>query len=166
VDDGGKKVGFVAVPMILVAGILAALTGAEGRKLTPYQDIAGVWTVCDGITGKAVVIGKKYTNAECDKLGNEYVQKMLADMGKCVRGNFDFNVIKAAGHFSYNVGTPAFCRSTMARKLNSGDVKGACAEITKWVYVAGKDCRDPKSRCAGIVKRREWERATCEGRNQ
>lgn len=159
------KASFVAVPLVVVAGILAALTGAEGRKLVPYRDIAGVWTVCDGITGKAVVPGRTYTNAECDKLGQDYVRTMLADMGQCVKGEYPFHVIKAAGHFAYNVGTPTFCRSTMARKLNAGDIPGACAEISKWVYVAGKDCRDPKNKCAGIPKRREWERATCEGRN-
>lgn len=154
----------IAVPVILVAGILTALNGSEGRKLTPYRDTGGVWTVCDGITGKAVIPGRKYTDAECAKLGQDYVNQMLVDMGQCVKRELDFNVIKATGHFAYNVGTPAFCRSTMARNLNAGDIKGACAEITKWVFVAGKDCRDPKNNCRGIVKRREWERATCEGR--
>lgn len=159
------KASFVAAPIALVAALLFALTGAEGRKLTPYKDIAGIWTVCDGITGKAVVPGRKYTNAECDRLGQEYVQKMLADMGQCVKGEYPLHVIKASGHFAYNVGTPAFCRSTMAKKLNAGDVPGACAEISKWTFVAGKDCRIAANKCSGIVKRREWERATCEGKN-
>ncbi len=159
------KASFVAAPIALVAALLFALTGAEGRKLTPYQDIAGVWTVCDGITGKAVVPGRKYTNAECDRLGQEYVQRMLADMGQCVKGEYPLHVIKASGHFAYNVGTPAFCRSTMAKKLNAGDIPGACAEISKWTFVAGKDCRIAANKCSGIVKRREWERATCEGKN-
>lgn len=165
-SDGTKgKFGFVAVPIALVGALLVSLLGFEGRRLVPYQDIGGVWTVCDGITGKAVVPGRKYTNAECDRLGQQYVQEMLADMGGCVRGSFEGHVIKAAGHFAYNTGTTAFCRSTMAKKLNAGDVKGACAEITKWVFVAGKDCRIASNKCSGIVKRREWERATCEGRN-
>lgn len=159
------RASFVAAPIALVAALLFALTGAEGRKLKPYQDIAGVWTVCDGITGKAVIPGKTYTNAECDKLGQEYVQKMLADMGQCVKGDYPFHVIKASGHFAYNIGTPAFCRSTMAKKLREGDIPGACAQITNWTFVAGKDCRIASNKCSGIVKRREWERATCEGKN-
>jgi GH24 family phage-related lysozyme (muramidase) len=161
----GKRVAFVAAPIALVAALLFALTGAEGRKLTPYRDIAGIWTVCDGITGKAVIPGKTYTNAECDRLGQEYVAKMLADMGQCVGGEYPFHVVKAFGHFAYNTGTPAFCRSTAAKKLRAGDIPGACAQISNWTFVAGKDCRDPKNKCAGIVKRREWERATCEGKN-
>lgn len=160
----GARVSFVAVPLLVIAGLLTSLTGFEGRKYTPYRDIAGVLTVCDGITGKDVVPGKRYTDAECDRLGQQYVQRMLVDMGQCVKGEYPFHVIKGTGHFAYNVGTPAFCRSTMAKKLNAGDIKGACAEISRWTFVAGKDCRIASNRCSGIVKRREWERATCEGR--
>lgn len=158
------KASFVAAPIALLIALLFSLNGAEGRKLTPYRDIGGVWTVCDGITGKDVIPGKTYTDAECNRLGQQYVQKMMADMGQCVKGEYPFHVLKAFGSFAYNVGTTAFCKSTAAKMLQAGDIKGACAQISNWTFVNGKDCRVASSRCAGIVKRREWERATCEGR--
>ncbi|AKJ74053.1 putative endolysin [Salmonella phage 36] len=40
----------------------------EGVRYKPYKDIAGIWTVCHGITGKDVILGKEYTRRECDAL--------------------------------------------------------------------------------------------------
>lgn len=61
--------------------------------------------------------------------------------------------------WAYNVGTGAACRSTLVKKLKERDYAGACAELSKWVYQAGKKLN-------GLVKRREQERAMCEGRLQ
>lgn len=163
----GKKVGFGAAGAGLVLALVAALgqngPEHEGRRYSAYLDGAGIPTACAGITGKAVVWGKTYTDAECTALETAYVQQMLANMGQCVHGEFEFHEIKAWGHFAYNVGTAAFCRSTAARRLNAGERTAACAEISKWVFSAGRDCRKAGSNCPGIPKRRAWERATCEG---
>jgi len=164
----GKKFGLAAAPVALVLALVAALgqndAAHEGRRYTAYLDGGGVPTVCAGITGEAVVWGKTYTAEECTALEAAYVQQMLAHMGQCVRGEFEFHEIKAWGHFAYNIGTSAFCRSTAARRLNAGERTTACAEISKWVFSAGRDCRKAGSNCPGIPKRRAWERATCEGR--
>jgi len=37
--------------------------------------------------------------------------------------------------FSYNVGSRAFCQSTLVRKLNAG----ACAELLRCRFFQGKD---------------------------
>jgi lysozyme len=58
--------------------------------------------------------------------------------------------------FIYNVGAPAFCRSTAARKLREGDYAGACDELLRWVHVDGRVIR-------GLVNRREAERRKCLG---
>lgn len=63
--------------------------------------------------------------------------------------------------FSYNVGSGAFCSSTLVRKLNQKDYTGACRELLRWTKFQGKDCRDPANRCGGIVKRRESEFKLC-----
>ncbi|HHG5564729.1 TPA: glycoside hydrolase family protein [Pseudomonas aeruginosa] len=41
------------------------------------------------------------------------------------------------------------------RKLNAGDVRGACAELSRWVYAGGK-------KLGGLVRRRAAERELCE----
>ena len=63
--------------------------------------------------------------------------------------------------FVFNLGGANFCRSTLVRRLNSGDHKGACDEILRWIYVDGKDCRITASNCYGIVRRRNEEHNLC-----
>jgi lysozyme len=163
VEPKNNRVPFGAAPLALVAALVASLFVWEGRPLEPYWDKLGrVWTVCAGVTGPGVVPGRRYTEAECDALEQGYVRVMLERMGRCVPGDLPPEVVKAFGHFAYNVGEGAFCSSTAAKKLREGDLAGACAQITRWTFVGGKDCRLASSRCSGIVKRREWERATCE----
>ncbi len=169
----GTKIGFAAAPLALVLALVAALgqdnSAHEGRKYVPYRDSGGIWTVCAGITGPAVIPGKRYTDAECTRLETVYVQTMLNHMGRCVRGEFEFHEVKAWGHFAYNIGTPAFCASTAAKRLNAGERQPACAEMWKWrlVRIDGvkRDCALPqwRSRCGGIIDRRQWEMATCRG---
>ena len=51
--------------------------------------------------------------------------------------------------FSYNVGSRAFCQSTLVRKLNAEDYAGACAGLRRWRFFQGKDCALPPTRaCA------------------
>lgn len=54
--------------MVVVGAVSAALAitsplieEIEGIRFKPYKDIAGIWTVCAGITGPDVVLGKTYT---------------------------------------------------------------------------------------------------------
>ena len=39
----------------------------EGRRYVAYQDVGGVWTICDGII-KGVKKGDKATDAQCDAM--------------------------------------------------------------------------------------------------
>lgn len=169
----GKKAGFATASIAVVLALVAALgqndSAHEGRRYTPYYDSAKVLTVCAGITGPAVVSGKTYTPDECTRLETAYVRTMLSHMGRCVRGEYQFHEIKAWGHFAYNVGNGAFCSSTAARRLNAGERAAACDEMWKWRFVtingAKRDCALPqwRSKCGGIIDRRQWEMATCRG---
>ena len=55
---------------------------------------------------------------------------------------------------SYNIGSNAFCKSTLVKKLNAMDYEGACKEILKWDKFQGKPLR-------GLTKRREAEYKKC-----
>lgn len=158
------KAKFGAAGAALILAIVVALGVSELRVKRTYWDaLGGVWTVCAGVTGEGVVPGRTYSDAECQAMEAAYVRRMLTSMGKCVAGEFELHVIKAFGHFAYNVGTANFCGSTAAKLLNRGDVAGACKQILRWVYIKGKDCRDPRNKCGGIPKRRQWEYQTCMG---
>lgn len=166
--EKSRRFQFALTPLAVIGCLVSFLSGNgpahEGRRYRPYRDSSGIWTVCAGITGVAVVRGRQYTQAECVQLENAYVERMLHAMGNCVNATLTSNEVIAWGHFAYNIGTEAFCRSTAARLLNGGERQLACAEISQWVFIQGKNCNDPSNHCGGIVQRRSWERALCEGR--
>lgn len=126
----------------------------EGLVLKPTPDPIGIVSVCYGET-KAEM--RAYTPAECKAL---LVQSMKAHgeaIAPCLPEYLPEHVLAATLSFAYNVGSGAFCQSTMARKLKAGDIPGACAELSRWTYAGGKQW-------PGLVNRRAAERALCEGR--
>ena len=152
----------------LGVGIALALTlgYSEGREHLPYYDQAGILTVCRGITGPEVVKGKFYSWAECDVLEQRFIARMNATIGKCIGVGLTPGEWKAWGHFTYNIGTTAFCNSTAARLLREGKFVQACAQMPKWTYLTkpgrGKvNCRIKAEKCGGIPKRRDLEFEMC-----
>src|SRR5690606_16968862 len=55
---------------------------------------------------------------------------------------------------SYNIGSGAFCGSTVARRANAGDLLGACEAIPMWNKAGGRVIK-------GLVNRRAEERRIC-----
>ncbi|MES0880497.1 lysozyme [Roseibium sp. SCP14] len=145
----GRKTGTVGAAAI-------ALVGAwEGLRLTAYRDVVGVPTVCYGET-YGVKLGDKYTKAECDAMLMRSLRKHEAGMRKCLK-NPDAIPGKSYVAFvslTYNIGVGAFCRSTARKRLNRGDVRGAC-NAAKWFNKAGG--RTIK----GLVNRRAAEHRLC-----
>lgn len=81
--------GAIAIASTLITGPTGN-DGLEGVRYDPYQDVVGVWTVCYGHTGKDIMLGKKYTEAECRALLskdlnavarqiNPYIQKPIPE---------------------------------------------------------------------------------------
>lgn len=57
---------------------------------------------------------------------------------------------------TYNIGETAFCRSTLAKKLNALDYEGACREILRWDKFQGQPL-------PGLTNRRQSEYKQCVG---
>lgn len=144
----------------VLAGALAAtsVTAAflkpwEGRELTPYRDIVGVWTVCEGITEN--VEHRRYTNAECDALLRQATAQHLMGVAECIHKPLTQGQWVAVGSWTYNVGVSAACRSTLVRKINAGASPADwCGELLKWNRAGGKVVK-------GLTRRREAEYREC-----
>lgn len=139
---------------IAVAAI--ALVGAwEGLRTVAYRDVVGVPTVCYGET-RGVKMGDRYSKAECDAMLGAGLKDFEKGMRRCLKSpdKIPDKTYVAFLSFSYNVGIGAFCRSTLVRKANSGDLRGACKELLKWVNAGGKRIR-------GLVNRRKDELRIC-----
>ncbi|MCY1287809.1 Lysozyme RrrD [compost metagenome] len=126
----------------------------EGRSLVAYLDPVGVPTICDGIT-HGVQLGQVKTVAECDALLEAELGAAITAVDRLVRQPQPDTRRAALGSFVFNVGGSAFASSTLLRKLNAGDVAGACAELSRWVYAKGR-------KLGGLVRRRAAERELCE----
>lgn len=140
--------------MAIATVFLGGKDGVEGRAYDPYKDVAGVWTVCDGHTGTGIIKGKKYTDRECDRfLWNDLqpVKKSVDSLVKVPLGEYQRAALYS---FTYNVGSGAFSKSSLLKKLNSGDVDGACEELRRWIYAGGQKWR-------GLMNRRDMERSMC-----
>lgn len=144
------------------AMLLQVVPVFEGKVLHGYLDAVGVPTKCYGSTTD-VEVGKLYTNAECQKSLNDELEKHAGPVLECtpqLRGH-TYQLV-AAVSFAYNVGTHAYCHSSVARAFRRGDWETACERMNEkpsgepqWIYADGKPL-------PGLIKRRARERAICE----
>lgn len=148
------------VAAVLAAAAVAVPTIAvyEGKVNFGYADPGprGVTlpTACYGST-KGIVLGKRYTDQECaEKLAADAVTHGL-DIAPCLPEALPVKTRAAFISFGFNVGTAAFCKSTLSKKALAGDLRGACAELSKWDRSGGVVMK-------GLTRRRVAERALCE----
>ncbi|EHC2329814.1 lysozyme [Escherichia coli] len=164
------RYGLSAVVLALIAAGASApeildqfLDEKEGNRTTAYRDGAGIWTICRGaimVDGKPVVPGMKLSKKKCDQVNAIERDKALAWVAKNIK--VPLTEPQKAGIASfcpYNIGPGKCFSSTFYRKLNAGDRKGACAEIRRWIYDGGQDCRIRSNNCYGQVSRRDQESA-------
>lgn len=142
----------------VAGGVLAVLMVVtpyfEGTSFLPYRDIVAVLTVCRGHTGSDVIEGHLYTKAECDRLFAGDAGKALASVEKGVKVRLGTLTLAALTDFTFNVGGPAFLRSTLLKRLNADEGPRACDEFMNWLRAG---LFKPK----GLRDRREFERAMC-----
>jgi lysozyme len=89
-------------------------------------------------------------------LASDLENKYLPPIWACING-FDLMPPWRKVAFldaSYNLGPQAVCRSAMVRKLNAGDVQGACDAFLMYDRANGKILK-------GLQRRREAERELC-----
>lgn len=150
----------------LVAGAAGALTAAgiaslslvggwEGLRLVAYQDVIGVWTACYGET-KDIRRGMRFTKAECDVMFVERLQEFETHMRACLKApdSIPDGAYVSFLSLSYNIGWNGFCKSSIARHANAGNLPKACEAITLYNKAGGRVVK-------GLVNRRAAERKLC-----
>lgn len=149
----------VSQPITWIAVAVTAVAAFEGFSSKKYYDSVGVATICYGATAAdGVDLSKVYTKAECmDMLGKDLV-KYDTDIKRCLHLDV-YNALPPQRHaalvsFDYNVGGGAFCKSSVARDLNSGRVQQACDDLLAYNHAGGRVL-------PGLTNRREAERKMC-----
>jgi len=140
----------------LSATALVALLLHEGYRENAYTPVAGdVPTIGFGTTA-GVKLGDRTTPEKALNVALKDVQKFEGALKECVTVALAQHEYDAYISLSYNIGSNAFCKSTLVRKLNAGDYEGACYQILRWDQFNGKPL-------AGLTKRRQEEHTKCLG---
>ncbi|ECG3392626.1 lysozyme, partial [Salmonella enterica subsp. enterica serovar Mbandaka] len=129
--------GAIAIASALITGPTGN-DGLEGVRYKPYRDVVGIWTVCYGHTGNDIMIGKTYTESQCKALLNKDLNTVARQINPYIKVPIPETTRGALYSFVYNVGTGNFRTSTLLRKINQGDIKGACDQLRRWTYAGGK----------------------------
>lgn len=154
---GAQKGGLIAIVGATAAGLLyTAIPREEGMVYVGYLDLVGIPTKCAGDI-KNVVVGKRYTEEECRESLDRALVAHAGPAMKCTPGlhkeGLDYQRA-AAVSLAYNVGVLNYCRSTVARRFNAGDIRGACDAFMMWRFAGGREIR-------GLKLRRQRERELC-----
>ena len=151
-----SKVRYAIGVLALSATGLVAILGYEGFSDAAYIPIEGdIPTIGFGTT-EGVKPGDTITPEKAVERAFRDIQNTESAIHKCVHVPLSASEYDAFTSLAYNIGSSAFCSSTLVKKLNDGDYEGACAEIKRWVYVKGEVV-------PGLVKRREKEYRMCMG---
>lgn len=138
------------------AGI-ALLKHFEGFRSKAYRCPAGVWTAGYGSTGPDIHEGTVFTKEQAEERLRKDLRRFEEAVSITVHVPLEQNEFDALTLLAYNIGTSAFCTSTLLKKLNKGDKAGAEASFHDWRKGGGKVL-------PGLVRRRKAEADLFAGR--
>lgn len=148
----------VVAGMGIGAALLVAVMQYEGFEPEARSPVPGdVATKGYGHTGADVRRGDKADPVrEAVWLLGALDKKYAAAVRQCVKVPLYQHEFDAYTSLTYNIGPAAFCHSTLVKKLNSGDYRGACESILGWDKFKGKPLK-------GLTTRRQGEYKQCIG---
>jgi lysozyme len=114
-----------------------------------YNGKKDKWTIGFGCTS-GVYEGLVWTRAQADDAFRKELATFEAAVNRMVTVDLNQNQYDALVSFAYNCGTGALQSSTLLKKLNKGDYKGAAAQFQYWNNVNHKPVK-------GLTQRRTSE---------
>jgi lysozyme len=149
----------IASALALSAAGLIGIAQHEGYRDKAYTPVKGdVPTVGFGETVGVKAGDKTEPVRALIRLG-ESVSSAEQAVKKCAPVPMHQREFDAFVSLTYNIGSSAFCKSLVAKRLNAGDYAGACMAILNWDMFQGK-------RLTGLTKRRQQEFNQCQGSPQ
>lgn len=147
------------IALVISASAFAGIKGYEGYREKAYIPVPGdVPTIGYGTTkhpdGTSVKLGESTNRKQAEVYLKHDVSIFSKEISKCIKVPLSQNEHDAFLSLSYNIGSSAFCKSTLVKKLNTLDYLGACKEILKWDKFKGVPLR-------GLTIRRNKEYELC-----
>lgn len=130
------------------------IKGFEGFENDAYKD-GNVWSIGYGNTyypdGSPVTQGDWIAQEYADEIFDIILDRFAVQVENLLMVNVSQNQFDALCSLAYNIGTGAFAKSTLLKKVNVNPNDAAiAAEFKKWVYSQNKILN-------GLVRRREAE---------
>ncbi|MND99648.1 Lysozyme RrrD [compost metagenome] len=146
----------IVVDEMLVSNLgIDLICDFEGKRLVAYDDGVGIWTIGFGTTvypnGIRVKKGDTCTEAQAKAYMQNDLKKFEYTVNSAVNIPLNQNQYDALVSLTYNIGATAFSKSTLVKKLNAGDIRGAADQFDVWINAGGK-------RMQGLVNRRSKEK--------
>ena len=150
------RVRVLLTSLALSAAGFVGIAGYEGYTDRAVIPIPGdVPTIGFGTTG-GVKLGDKTTPPVALRRALQDITKFEGAVKQCVTVPLHQWEYDAYLSLAYNIGSGAFCSSTLVHRLNQGRYEEACRQILRWNRAGGRVVR-------GLVNRREAEYLTCVG---
>lgn len=114
----------------------------ESVRLAAYQCSANVWTIGVGHTAEMgppyPVKGMRITAQEAESIFDVDLAKIESEINEVLQVKVNQRQYDTLVSFVFNVGSTAFGKSTLLKKLNKGDYDAVPSELLKWVRARGK----------------------------
>jgi lysozyme len=91
------------------------------------------------------------TRAQAEALLRRDLARIEREVNRLVKAEISQNMFDALVSFAYNLGIGSLKRSTLLKKLNQRDLRGAADQLLRWNRARGRTM-------AGLTRRREAER--------
>lgn len=143
----------------LIQAFEGCMKAAGKGRFKAYRCPANVPTIGWGHTnahGAKFDMGDVWTTAQCDAAFLEDMEGFEAAVKRLVRVPLEQHEFDALMAFTYNCGAGALAKSTILKKLNSGDREGAARAFAAWNKAGGKIM-------PGLVRRRASEALLFQG---
>jgi lysozyme len=155
-------------PRIIVASLSLSAAGLVGIALREgYSDEAIIPTKGDVPTigfgsTSGVRMGDRTTPPRAlARAASELDTKYEAAVKRCVHAPLHQAEYDVYVSMAYNIGTNAFCTSTIVKRANAQDYAGACEAILMWKKFGDVDCSKPNKVCGGLWSDRLRDHAKC-----
>ena len=129
---------------------LALIKHFEGCRLKAYPDPGSddgkPWTIGYGHTGRNVVNGLRWTQAQADAALAEDVVEFERGVNSLVKVKLSQWQFDALVSFSFNCGINSLKESTLLRFINEAHYSGAANQFERWTKNNGKELLGLKRR--------------------
>ena len=144
--------------LVLSASSMVGIAVHEGYRDRAYIPVAGDRPTKGFGDAQGVKLGDTTDPIRALIRLNQQVEVFQKEMKQCI-GDIPLYQYEWDAYVSltFNIGSGAFCKSTLVKLLQQQDYVGACTQILRWDKFQGRPL-------SGLTKRRQEEYSKCIGR--